>query len=167
MVSYKRMGQNAEIPVKVTRRNGKDLIEYIIPNTIGNRYGDEYIKKNVNQDDAAFGVRMLKSFYSRYITNILTNRDKKNKALRSEYISSEVQEWLPAFMECQGFDPIINAQDVNETTLNSLKVEQLEKTGWYMVSYSWNGKDKTSIVIKLEKNSNRLMMSYIIPLRKK
>lgn len=167
MVSYKTPNRNEEIPVKVTHRDGKSLIEYIIPETLGNKYGDEYINKKVNQDDAASGIKMLQSFCARYITNIQENKDEANKDLKSECISPEVLAWLPAFTERQGFDPIINAQDVNETMLNSLKVEPLERPDWYMVNYSWDGKDKTSIVVKLESINQKWRMSHIVPFGKK
>ena len=167
MISYKTVWRNAEIPVKVTHLNGKRLIEYIIPDTIGNKYGDEYIDRNVNADDVAVGVKTLESFYNQYISNQLENKDEANVPLRSEYIVPELLEQIPALNERSGFDLIINAQDVNKKMLNSLKVESLGKPDWYMVTYSWNGKDETAIVVKLERIGNKLMIRYIVPIKQK
>ena len=167
MVSYKTVWRNTDIPVKVTHRNGKRLIEYIMPNTMGSKYGDEYIDKHTNADDIAEGIKMLESFYSQYISNQLENKDKANVPLRGECIAPELLERIPALNERSGFDLILNAQDVNKEMLNSLKVASLGKLGWYMVSYSWNGKDETSIVVKLERIGNKLMMRYIVPIQKK
>lgn len=166
MVSYKTVWRNTEIPVKVTHHNGKRLIEYIMPDTIGNKYGDKYINKNVNADDIAEGIKMLKSFYSQYISNQLENNDKANVPLRSEYVAPELLERIPALNERSGFDLILNAQDVKKEMLNSLKVTSLEKPDWYMVTYSWDGKDETAIVVKLERVGNKLMIRYIVPIKK-
>ena len=89
---------------------------------------------------------------------------KANVPLRIECIAPELLERIPALNERSGFDLIINGQDVNKEMLNSLKVESLEKPYWYMVTYSWNGKDKTAIVVKLENIGNKLMIRYIVPI---
>ena len=164
MVSYKTVWRNTEIPVKVTHHNGKRLIEYIMPDIMGSKYGDEYINKNVNANDIAEGVKMLRSFYSQYISNQLENKDKANAPLRSECIAPELLEVILALNERTGFDQILNAQDVNKKMLNSLKVESLGKPDWYMLTYSWNGKDETAIVVKLERIGNKLMIRYIVPI---
>ena len=164
MVSYKTAWSNTEIPVKVIHHNGKSLIEYIIPEAMGSKYGDEYINRNVNVSDVSKGVKTLQSFYFQYIKNLLDNKDKANVPLRNECIAPELLERIPALNERSGFDLIINGQDVNKEMLNSLKVESLEKPYWYMVTYSWNGKDKTAIVVKLENIGNKLMIRYIVPI---
>lgn len=164
MVSYKTAWCNTEIPVKVTHRNGKRLMEYIMPETMGGKYGDEYINKNVKANDIAEGVKTLESFYNQYISNQLENKDEANVPLRSGYIVLELLEQIPALNERSGFDLILNAQDVNKKMLNSLKVESLGKPDWYMVTYSWNGKDETAIVVKLECIGNKLMIRYIVPI---
>ena len=105
------------------------------------------------QDD----VRKLKSFYVKYITNLLENKDEAKVPLKSECVAPELLERIPALNERSGFDLIINAQ-------NSLKIESLGKPDWYMVTYSWNGKDETAIVVKLERMDNKLMIRYIIPI---
>ena len=165
MVSCKTAWSNTEIPVKVIHQNGKPLIEYIIPEAMGSKYGDEYINRNVNVSDVSKGVKTLQSFYFQYIKNLLDNKDKANVPLRNECIAPELLERIPALNKRSGFDLIINGQDVNKEMLNSLKVESLEKPDWYMVTYSWNGMDKTAIVVKLENIGNKLMIRYIVPSR--
>lgn len=118
--------------------------------------------ENANGDKKT-DIEMLRAFYTKYITNMLENRDGENQALKKEYIVPGMLEKIPEMIENSGSDPILRAQDVNQRMLNTLKIKSLDKPGWYMVSYSWDGSDETCIPVKSINSGNKIMIKYIVP----
>ena len=110
-------------------------------------------------------IEMLRTFYTKYITNMLENKDRENQALKKEYIVPGMLEKIPEMIENSGSDPILRAQDVNQKMLNTLKIKSLDKPGWYMVSYSWDGSDETCIPVKSINSGNKIMIKYIVPVK--
>lgn len=167
MVSYSwNRKSKTSIPVKVEHIDGRTMIAYIMPDALGTKYGDEYIDRKVNPEQAASGKKMLESFYTQYITNMLENKD--NQALRSECIAPDLlQDRISPAKEYKGFDLIINAKQADKSMLESLKVKPLDKSGWYMISYSRPGrKTETAVIVKLEPVGNKSMIRYIAPVDK-
>ncbi len=95
----------------------------------------------------------------------LKNKDEENQALKKEYIVPGMLEKIPEMIENSGSDPILRAQDVNQKMLNTLKIKSLDKSGWYMVSYSWDGSDETCIPVKSINSGNKIMIKYIVPVK--
>lgn len=120
--------------------------------------------ENVNGDKDS-DMKMLRAFYTKYITNMLENKDRENQALKKEYIVPGMLEKIPEMIENSGSDPILRAQDVNQKMLNTLKIKSLDKPGWYMVSYSWDGSDETCIPVKSINSGNKIMIKYIVPIK--
>lgn len=119
---------------------------------------------NVNGDKDS-DMKMLKAFYVKYITNMLENKDEENQALKKEYIVPSMLKKIPEMIENSGSDPMLRAQDVNQKMLNTLKIKSLDKPGWYMVSYSWDGSDETCILVKSINSGNKIMIKYIVPVK--
>lgn len=117
---------------------------------------------NIQRDGLAES-RVLKSFYEEYITNILEGRDSANKKLMKEYMVLSLFERIPEMIRNSGADPVLRAQDVNEEMLKSLEVKRLDKPGWYMVSYSWDGSKVTSVPVKVAREGDVVKIKYIVP----
>ena len=133
-------GNERSIPVKLKHsEDGKIKIDYIAPR----RYGDELINRMVDVEEAASGVEKLKSFYARYITNVLEGKDEANEALLAESVD-------PFYLEYWA-DPKKRVQEVNENMLKSLDVEPLGSPGWYKVSWSCGPGEETILVVKFGK----------------
>lgn len=133
-------GNERSIPVKLKHsEDGKIKIDYIAPR----RYGDELINRMVDVEEAASGVEKLKSFYARYITNVLEGKDEANEALLAESVD-------PFYLEYWA-DPKKRVQEVNENMLKSLDVEPLGSPGWYKVSWSCGAGEETILVVKFGK----------------
>ena len=116
-------------------------------------------------EEAASGVDTLKTFYTRYITNVLENKDKVIGTLRTESIHPDYwYEGIVETIESLGYDPIIQAKDVNGNMLESLEVKPLDSPGWYRVSWSCDGEEETTLIIKLERVEDKMMIRYIAPL---
>lgn len=163
MVSWSWNGsQTTSIPVKLKYSGNKILIDYIMPIDKGEQYGDKFIKRSINLKEAAIGVQTLKTFYTQYITNLLENKDEANKTLKSESINPDyLYDTIDRIIEFHGFDPILDAQDINENMLKTLNVKPLNNAGWYMISYSRDDKNKTSLIVKLEDVKGKMIIRYI------
>ena len=120
--------------------------------------------ENVNGDNDS-DMKMLRVFYTKYITNMLENKDIENQALKKEYIVPDMLEKIPKMIENSGSDPILRAQDVNQKMLNTLKIKDLDKLRWYMVSYSWDGSNETCVPVKTINSENKIMIKYIVPIK--
>ena len=129
---------------------GKIKIDYIAPR----RYGDERINRMVDVEEAASGVEKLKSFYTRYITNVLEGKDEANEALLAESVD-------PFYL---GYwtDPKERVKEVNENMLMSLDVEPWGSLGWYKVSWSCSDEEETILVVKFGKMKNRNDLSAML-----
>ena len=149
-------GNVVSIPVKLKHlENGKIKIDYIMPGRVDGRYGDELINRTVNEKEAASGVEILKSFYSRYITNALEGKDEMNEALIAEMVD-------PFYLEYWE-EPKKRVQEVNENMLKSLDVKPLGSPGWYRVSWSCGDGEETILDVKLCKMKERDdLSSYLV-----
>ena len=167
MVNYSWNEGNVEsIPVKLKHwEDGKIKIDYVVPCIKWQQYGDELVNRTVNVKEAASGVDTLKTFYTRYITNVLESKDKVIETLRTESIHPDYwYEGIVETIESLGYDPIIQAQDVNGNMLESLEVKPLDSPGLYRVSWSCDGEEETTLIIKLERVEDKMMIRYIAPL---
>lgn len=144
-------GNERSIPVKLKHsEDGKIKIDYIAPR----RYGDELINRMVDVEEAASDVEKLKSFYARYITNVLEGKDEANEALLAESVD-------PFYLEYWE-DPKEKVQEVNENMLKSLDVEPLGTPGWYKVSWSCGAGEETILVVKFGKMEIRDDLSVLL-----
>ena len=156
MVNYAwHEGNERSIPVKLIHsEDGKIKIDYIMPGRYPDGDGDELINRMVDVEEAASGVEKLKSFYARYITNVLEGKDEANEALLAESVD-------PFYLEYWE-DPKEKVQEVNENMLKSLDVEPLGTPGWYKVSWSCGAGEETILVVKFGKMEIRDDLSVLL-----
>lgn len=109
-------------------------------------------------------ARIVEDFYKAYTASLLS--DPHSSRLDMEkYLTKRLIEKTERVLAATGADPIIRAQDFNETAFETLKVEPLE-SNWYMVSYSWNmndGGSNKSIPLKVALVNGNYMIDYITP----
>ena len=104
------------------------------------------------------GVKMLKSFYTQYITHELKWFEYDRSGLEWKIQAKRVMReelFVPELVaemeerEFLGADPVIRAHEAVEYMLKSLDVKPLDKPGWYMVNYAWHEGNERSIPVKL------------------
>ena len=109
-------------------------------------------------------ARIVEDFYKAYTASLLS--DPHSSRLDMEkYLTKRLIEKTERVLAATGADPIIRAQDFNETAFETLKVEPLE-SNWYMVSYRWNmndGGSNKSIPLKVALVNGNYMIDYINP----
>ncbi len=109
-------------------------------------------------------ARIVEDFYKAYTASLLS--DPHSSRLDMEkYLTKRLIEKTERVLAATGADPIIRAQDFNETAFETLKVEPLE-SNWYMVSYRWNmndGGSNKSIPLKVALVNGNYMIDYITP----
>lgn len=109
----------------------------------------------------------VKKFYLQYMTNIESRFDsQKDKTLKEIYLTETlVKKSIPDMIERTDIDPIIRAQDMNKTGIETLAVRSLGND-WYMVSYYWKKGDEstlTQIPIKTTGSGDNCKICYITP----
>ena len=116
---------------------------------------------NLSDQDA---TKMLNSFYTQYVKNLLDNKDDANAALMQRYFLPEAIDQAEDMIVQSGADGILRAQDVNEAMLASLRVVPLGNQ-WFMVSYQWNEKSdsKVQIPVKVSNGTGKFLVKYIVP----
>lgn len=116
--------------------------------------------ENVNEDKKT-DMKMLRTFYTKYITNMLENRDRENSELMEQYFLPELIVGLDEMNDYSDVNNVLRAQDVSEKMTSTLEITPLA-TEWYMVSYVWDGK-KVEIPVKTTQRDGRRMIEYIVP----
>lgn len=109
-------------------------------------------------------VQMLNSFYSRYITNLLENKDEANLALKQRYFLPGVMEQVEEMIAQSDADGVLRAQDVSEQMQKSLQIFPLGNQ-WFMVTYSWDEQSgkKVEIPVKVSNETGKYLIKYIVP----
>lgn len=109
-------------------------------------------------------ARVVEDFYKAYTTSLLSD-PRPSRLDVEKYLTKRLIEKIARLRTATGADPIIRAQDFNETAFETLKVEPLGNN-WYMVSYRWNMKDggsNLSIPLKVVLVDGHYMIDYITP----
>ena len=130
-------------------------------------------QRTLTETEKLSGIKVLKSFYSQYITHKLKWYEyyksglewkiQAKRMLREELFVPELvcelveREFLRA-------DPVIRAHEAVEYMLKSLDVKPLDKPGWYMVNYAWHEGNERSIPVKLiHSEDGKIKIDYIMP----
>lgn len=105
----------------------------------------------------------LKDFYVRYMENVEKD-PAANECLMQKHMSADLIAKLQTYAKEQGFDGVINAQDVCSYGMQSLKVLQIGDD-CYMVTYKWDEKSESTLIcVKAGDAGGVLKISDIIPL---
>ena len=119
---------------------------------------------NMKKNDLLYIQHTVNDFYRGYTASILS--DSHSSGLDMEkYLTKRLIEKIARIRNVTGADPIIRAQDFNETAFKTLKVDSLGDN-WYMVNYKWNMNDDgstTNIPLKVVLLDGRYMIDYITP----
>ena len=109
-------------------------------------------------------AKMLNSFYTQYVKNLLHNKDNDNAALMQRYFLPEAINQAEDMIVQSGADGILRAQDVNESMLETLQIVPLGNE-WFIVSYQWNEKSssKVEIPVKMSNETGEFLVKYIVP----
>lgn len=107
-------------------------------------------------------INFLNQFYKNYVKNWENEKELdllKNKSLSIELINKIT------FLNANGelnYDPLINAQDINDDILKNLKISPLKENGSYKVCYSSSyEKDSICITLQISKSNNSYLISDI------
>lgn len=161
LVTYSWDGNDLHyIPVKTIRLGNKSLLRYIEGEEVTPLYETMQVADVKDERNAA---PALKTFYSQYITNVLKNKDLQNTTLKQKNFAPLFAQRFNTLFEESDADPVLQAQDANENMLNSLQVKPILDNGWYEVSYSWGGQDKTAIHVNAALLNGKLVIYYIAP----
>ena len=132
-------------------------------------------QRTLTETEKLSGIKMLKSFYTQYITHELkwfeydrSGLEWKIQAKRMLREELFVPELVCELVEREflGADPVIRAHEAVEYMLKSLDVKPLDKPGWYMVNYAWYEGNERSIPVKLKHSEDgKIKIDYIAPRR--
>lgn len=107
-----------------------------------------------NQDEAGKKMKMIREFYTAYISEVSGSQSPKIMAenleeLQSKYCTKRLIEELPEIIESTEADPFLKSQDGNLEWLNSLSVWQNEDNiNQYYVSFI-DTLSKSKVIVKL------------------
>lgn len=147
MVSY-YCDRKTEIPLKMTSRKGKRLIEYIIPLNMDTDFGNHLLPN----------VIMLKDFYTTYIGNRLDNKESDNRFLAERYLSSGLINSLKERGSFYASEFILHSNDVTESMRGAVQVEYLDND-WYAVTIQGS----KTIHVKTVYKDGITFIKYIVP----
>lgn len=132
-------------------------------------------QRTLTETEKFSGVKVLKSFYSQYITHKLKWDEYDRSGLEWKIQAKRMlrEELFVPELVCElverGFlraDPVICAHEAVEYMLKSLDVKPLDKPGWYMVNYAWYEGNERSIPVKLKHSEDgKIKIDYIAPRR--
>ena len=109
---------------------------------------------------------VVEGFYRSYTDNYLHGTQLKGEEIMKKYLTKRLIEKIDRMVSATGVNPIIRAQDFNETAFETLKVKPLGDN-WYMVNYRWYENDdssNTNIPLKVTLVDGRYMIDYITPI---
>ncbi len=110
--------------------------------------------------------QFVKTFYTEYMNNILEGRGASAKAKYDELLGNltpALQDKIAQLIETTGADPIICAQDVIPSMIETLMVES-QQDGWQLVSYTVSYADvasRTEIPVKVDFVDGKLCITDI------
>lgn len=110
-------------------------------------------------------IRIVEDFYRTYMASFLSDLPSNGNLNMEKYLTRRLIDKINRMRSVIGADPVIRAQDVNQTAFETLKVKPLGNN-WYMVNYRWNMNDEksnTSIPLKVSIADGRYMIDYITP----
>lgn len=112
-------------------------------------------------------IEHIKDFYIQYMTCIEMGCDESEiKHLKEAYLTKNlIKKQIPEMIARTDADPIIRAQDVNETCIETLTVEDLGNH-WYRVSYYWKKGDAstlTQIPVRATGDGDNCKICHITP----
>ena len=130
-------------------------------------------QRTLTETEKFSGIKMLKSFYTQYITHELKWFEYDRSGLEWKIQAKRVMReelFVPELVaemeerEFLGADPVIRAHEAVEYMLKSLDVKPLDKPGWYMVNYAWHEGNERSIPVKLiHSEDGKIKIDYIMP----
>jgi hypothetical protein len=111
-------------------------------------------------------IETLNEFYTAYILACCKNNMEKSDSLTKQYLTDELQTKLKvAFFYELDYDPILNAQDCDESTIKTLKITpNTSRENAYNVCYtwtSWEGAESVCIVLFLINRNGEFLIDNI------
>lgn len=175
MVSYGNVPgteQLTKIPLRVTKINGRYLIDYITPDWNGSQYGDHLLcDKAVPQKvDASTPLSFMKTFYAAYVMEFCTmpaDLSSRLKSLREKYCTPEaLKQFQMADDESkmdgnpEGFDLIIDGFDFDCLWIPTMAFTQLDKDS-YQVRYTKGSDFFATVILKVTQGGNGYQINEI------
>lgn len=126
------------------------------------------IGKTVIFQDTVSGqeaIRVVEDFYKSYTVSYSCGTHLDGEVIKKKYLTKRLIDKIDRMGSTIGADPIIRAQDFNETAFKTLSVNSMGDN-WYMVNYRWNENDDRSnknIPLKVIFADGRYMIDYITP----
>lgn len=136
MVSYVWNRNKVEIPLKTTLRDGRCMIEYIVPEGMGNEYGNHLLPD----------VVMLTDFYKEYVKNGLDGNVNRNRNLINRYLTCELCIQYRKKMMDFGDDILLNNEPYSQEILNTLNIK---KTGDYTYKVCFKSGKEMSVTLRM------------------
>lgn len=141
----------------------------IFSTSIGQSKVQEYrIEKAVIIQDTVpvrEAICTVENFYRAYTASFLSDLPSNGSLDMEKYLTKRLLEKIERVRTATGSDPIIRAQDFNETAFETLNAKPLGDN-WYMVNYRWNKNDdrsNTNIPLKVASVDGHYMIDYITP----
>ena len=132
-------------------------------------------QRTLTETEKFSGVKVLKSFYSQYITHKLKWDEYDRSGLEWKIQAKRMlrEELFVPELVCElverdflSADHVLCAHEAVEYMLKSLDVKPLDKPGWYMVNYAWYEGNERSIPVKLKHSEDgKIKIDYIAPRR--
>ncbi len=150
MVSYEQTFEDKSthnrIPVKVVREDGELRIGYIVPDYLGQTYGDSlwYSADTFPTVDRSRPLDFVRSFYEFYMAksgSLSVGLSQELATVRTEYLTDKALKQFSEAEEhylqdgCDGYDLLLNKFNFEYPCHSSLKVTPLKGESAYYVSY--------------------------------
>ncbi len=135
-VSYVWNRNKVEIPLKTTQRDGRRMIEYIVPEGMGTEYGNHLLPD----------VVMLTDFYKEYVKNGLDGNVKRNRNLINRYLTCELCSRYRKMRMDFGDDILLKNEPYSQEILNTLNIQ---KTGDYTYKVCFKSGKEVTVTLRM------------------
>ena len=163
---------HTNIPLRVTKTDGRYMIDYITPVWNGSLYGDSLLFDHpVPQAiDASAPLLLLKTFYAAYTMEYCSMPEDlmpRLEALRKKYLTpNALSQFEAAANESKqdgqvGYDLLIDYFDFDRLWLPSVKFTQLEDEDTYQMCYT-RGETPCAIELKVIEQGKEYRIDSII-----
>jgi hypothetical protein len=127
---------------------------------------NNYANSQNNQSNEQ-ALRMLKEFYTSYITEIAIGpagrtEEMKLHLIQRKYCTTKLLHYIPKFIEQHDEDPLLMAQDSDTSSLKTLSIKKDNKRkNIYSVSYIANPSHKITIHLSVIKENGSFKIDSI------
>lgn len=121
---------------------------------------NNYASAQNNQSNKE-ALRMLKEFYTKYITEFYVGAEKL-PSIQRKYCTTKLLHYIPKYIEQTDGDPFLKGQDTDTAYLKTLSIKKDKKRkNIYTVSYIGNPNQKITIHLLVVKGKGSFKIDSV------